>query len=499
MAITSHQVEERLNWLGRLIGKATNLDDWLKLLVQLQMEQFRFLAGGIRLRAPEIATDIPSYNVRKYPLDTAKTTSDPEEVVLSGDTLTFYTDGSLEGIQLALDLPTNDWVPINEFGNPYHYPGKFKKFYLAWTAQTGKYLRVHIGREAGAEAFSQLTLPSLTADTSVNTLDRRVNLDALQSIQLEHRLGRKLNDFFNGRKVVSTVESRIDVDDYWANDVITLPSGEDAVAIYSRKVSRYPILTVVTKFPAVGAGTYIYLGLESGADWPAGLIALLRHSTSVDFIARAPGFSTTTSLTNLLPDGYDTTEHRYTIKLNKCNAELFIDGALKAIYLIGVTEDLPDFRNVNPYAMYLSPNVVATEMTTLLELTKAGGGISYELKTSLNNFVVFDGDPLPPRQYAIYTANTSTKWNGLATAAAITSHPIPVWGYERKTLLFQSNAAGTLSVQIYTGGAWRQLTSITLVANTLSAYDMTAEAPIARTVYTNVGADTIAVAEWHLS
>lgn len=115
------------------------------------------LALLIPAPAVEAYPNLPAYNVIRFDLDTAKTTSEPQEVDLPGDALTFYTDGDFKGIQFALDSPTNDWITVGEFGNPYNYPAQFQKFYVAWTAQTGKYLRVHIGREAGAAAQVQIT------------------------------------------------------------------------------------------------------------------------------------------------------------------------------------------------------------------------------------------------------------------------------------------------------------------------------------------------------
>ena len=106
---------------------------------------------------PVAFPDFPPYNVRKFELDTAKTKDDPQEVNLPGDALTFHTDGTLDGIWFAMDSPTNDWIPIGEFGNPYAYPAIFQRFYLSWSAQASKYLRVHIGREAGAAAAVEIT------------------------------------------------------------------------------------------------------------------------------------------------------------------------------------------------------------------------------------------------------------------------------------------------------------------------------------------------------
>jgi len=108
-------------------------------------------------RVPVFGPGLAPYNVRKFELDTAKPTTDPQQVDLPGDALTFYTNGTYEDIYVALDSPTNDWVPIAEFGNPLPYPGRFDKFYLSWTAQSGKYLRVFVGREAGAQAQVQIT------------------------------------------------------------------------------------------------------------------------------------------------------------------------------------------------------------------------------------------------------------------------------------------------------------------------------------------------------
>ena len=126
----------------------TDSDKLLKLLQEI----------ADRLKPAESAfPGMPPYNVRKFELDTAKPTSDPQEMDLPGDTLTFYSDGDYKGIQYAIDSPTNDWITVGEFGNPYQYPAQFQKVYLSWTQQVGKYLRVHIGREAGASASVQIT------------------------------------------------------------------------------------------------------------------------------------------------------------------------------------------------------------------------------------------------------------------------------------------------------------------------------------------------------
>lgn len=152
-----NQIKERANLLEQLSAGASGLDERIDVSNRLLIETVRLLGEGLKVQLPAPTPPFPGivpYNVRRLELDTARTTSDPEEVQVPGDIITFYTDGTLSGLQLALDSPSNDWVPIIEFGNPYRYPAKFQKFYLSWTAQPGRYLRVHIGREAGAEAGS---------------------------------------------------------------------------------------------------------------------------------------------------------------------------------------------------------------------------------------------------------------------------------------------------------------------------------------------------------
>lgn len=113
------------------------------------------------IQQPALPPPIPAipamapYNVLTYKLDAARVAPGKKEEI-PGDTITAYTDGTLVGCFIRMDSPANDPIPLNEF-NPYYYPAKFKKFWLTTTAQAGKYLRLHIGREAGAEAAVQIT------------------------------------------------------------------------------------------------------------------------------------------------------------------------------------------------------------------------------------------------------------------------------------------------------------------------------------------------------
>jgi len=331
--------------------------------------------------------------------------------------------------------------------------------------------------------------------------------DGLQSITFEHRIGRSLNNFFVARQYLDgATPTKADVDDYWATAFGPL-TGSNIVAVYSRKAFNYPLMCAYTTItvPVAGAGSWI--GLENGAQGYSGRVSLQGTATQWLFDCRTLGHSAYASLdvTSLLPASYGTSTYNYIFKLNKCNAELFISGLaanqarpLRAIILHGLNEIIPEWE-AEPYALGGSVCPMPSRMNSLIELNGAVSSFGCNMST-LNSYTCQDGDPLPPRQYQAYSENTSTKWQALATGGTTkTSHPVPVWGYQTKTLLFIADAAGTLSVQGYTGGAWRTIATPTVVGNTLLQYDLTAEVPIARLVYEPLNGDTITAANWYLS
>ena len=111
--------------------------------------------GVAEEQPPPAPLALPPYSVRTYKLDAARS-APGQEINIPGDSITAFTNGTLAGCFVRLDSQTNDAIPLNEF-NPYYYPARFKKFWLETTLQAGKYLRLHIGREAGAEAAVQIT------------------------------------------------------------------------------------------------------------------------------------------------------------------------------------------------------------------------------------------------------------------------------------------------------------------------------------------------------
>jgi len=338
-----------------------------------------------------------------------------------------------------------------------------------------------------------------------SSIDIRANLDALQSIQIEHRLGRSLNDFFNGRITphATGVAERVDLDKYWTSAGLVCPAGYGPIAAYSRKAFSYPILSLDTVLTAPGVGVNNYIGFEDGGGFPC-FLAALRTLTEVLFGIMEVGGLVIVNfhIQPLLPADFATERHHYQIKINRCNVELTVDRELVLVVLLGLPETIPTWENNPPYVIGSVAGLFAPKsVTSLFEVVSPGTGSDILLYPGLNMFTLVDGDPLPPRQYALYTESTNTKWNGLAPGAVVTSHPVPVWGYPKKTLVFQATAAGNLDIQVYSGGGWRSWVpgGITLVANQLEVYNLNGEIPIARCVYTRTAAETITLAEWYLN
>ncbi|MBA7636312.1 hypothetical protein ES703_43929 [subsurface metagenome] len=324
--------------------------------------------------------------------------------------------------------------------------------------------------------------------------------DAPQSITPLTRSGRSIDDFWLGSIEAPGIGiTKVRPSDYWTEAGIRIPTESRHLWLETRRIFKYPEFEFISKLPPMAEGEpypFLQIGFITGRDALSWSVFNLRGN---DCWLRFGSFPIDSwcRVTTIMPADYSTAEHRYRIKVNKCSTEFFIDNALKAVGLYNVPEAIPQWSH-SPYALEsnFAPPSIALPVTICWDY----GGIEATAPIPVDSiYSAADGDPLPPRQYPLYTNDSKTKWNGLSTGDVITSHPVPVWGYERKTLFFQSDATGTLTIQIYTGGEWRDLISITLEADTLLVYNLNAEAPIARCVYTPVGTDTIAAAEFHLA
>jgi hypothetical protein len=325
------------------------------------------------------------------------------------------------------------------------------------------------------------------------------NDDPLQSVQLSHRLGRPLDDFFDTRGFGYdgiAPSHRVATDAVWLPLGIYVPSGPAGVtcgvSAYSRRVFRYPCLMAYTKLPSAVVGKTWYIGFEAGSQTGVGQILLASGGTaSISIVVGQRGSIASVRVDALLPADWDTAEHVYYFKVNKQNAEFFVDGVLTAIVLFGVADPIPVITNEHPYAISSCLSDVAVSLTSLVEIYMSGaagggGNVTFPIQISTaNNFVISDGDPCPPRQYPLYNWKTSTGWKDQAIAAgSITSHPVPVWGYKNKTLMLQAGGGGSLDVQLYAGGGWRTADTLVIAANTLEYASFDMETPVLRFVFT---------------
>ncbi|MHA1262696.1 MAG: hypothetical protein ACTSSA_11515 [Candidatus Freyarchaeota archaeon] len=325
--------------------------------------------------------------------------------------------------------------------------------------------------------------------------------ELIEHYSINARIDRSLNSFFVGNVENEEGYKRIDVDDYWTEDGLRCPAEYTEVEIYTRKVYSYPLVVFRTPLFSMplDTGVQIFLGLVAGDTLQTPSACLHQDGGITNFHVYVEGTASMT-VTSLLPANYDTGYNRYAIKLNKCNAELFINGVLRAVALFGLPNGIPSWQDTEPYCLRGSVNApIHSALPALINLkTSIGQEATFPMPSNRQVFAYLPGDPLPPRQFPVYNENSSTKWSNLATGGnTITSHPIPVWGYPNKTLYFMADAAGALDIEVYVGGGWRVYDSPTLTANKLLVYSFPAEmqAPVMRLVYDPTDADTIVLAE----
>jgi len=263
-----------------------------------------------------------------------------------------------------------------------------------------------------------------------------------------------------------------------AGITIPSPSTDHALAVYTKKSFKYGWGGVITRLPRYTmTGTLWPFGFETGPGPEAGLVAFSMGSGTFD--AYCDGGSV--SLLNYLPADYRTAIHRYFIKINKPNAEFYIDYELVAVGLrVGA-----DFPTINgpPYEVFSSTRRGFDYAPAFLEATRPEEA-EYPLEAS--GFKVTDGDPLPPRRYPLYETGTNNLFAGKTIdAGTLTSHPVPVFGYRDKTFYFRAGVEGDVTIEVLTqAGNWRTHYADTVPADTFWWLKMTADAVLARLVYT---------------
>jgi hypothetical protein len=189
------------------------------------------------------------------------------------------------------------------------------------------------------------------------------------------------------------------------------------------------------------------------------------------------------------PEDFDTAYHKYVLIVTRNLCLFIIDGALRGVAVQALPGNIITVKeNVKPYVIVVIPPL-PSRLTTLLESVAARTEIAPEdivIPISPYRFRVAEGKEVVPLDLDIYLEDSDTRLRGYSiSSGSVTSHPIPTWGYERKTVYFMANQAGTLEIQTYhLSKSWRTYDSVSVSANTLLKYRIEDPVILARVVFT---------------
>lgn len=257
--------------------------------------------------------------------------------------------------------------------------------------------------------------------------------------------------------------------------------GVYAVGLYSKRF--YNWLIVRCRLPLLPVNNQsCWLGFED--DYQLGGASLLQYTRNggVPYLLRAwVGSMFLTSapeiqafLPGVWPDDYQNNLHVYAIGVFKSRSEVWIDSILRAV-ILNNTPTAAAIINGPPYTIIYSPSPFSTRMSALLECHNREVTLNWAVNPS--EVRIQNTDPHPPRTYRMYRTGTGTLLAGYTIPApgptTEISHPVPVLGYDVKTILFQATTAGTLDILIQSqSNNWRTYHSVPVVANTLLDYQM---------------------------
>jgi len=357
-------------------------------------------------------------------------------------------------------------------------------------------------------------------------VDTHVNIDASEADEFVDIPFTKLDQVFKGR--VRDPDNKVEFVD--PTELWTLkakrPSGYVRSRVDSIPLTRYGRISYLTpdglpdmtQFNSADSAAFLTWGFEQGHVGGHDNISFqIRADAGADtnrvlivsFVTGAPAgvanlsFEVTSLITNPVTD-----RHLYWIKLNRNSAEWFVDGDPVAIQIFtsnsaANTLGLITAENTPPYVVFAAPY---REMMSNFRWTMTG-------PTDVDMDPTFDprwlywveGDPLPPRTYRLYDwqADTLMTSGTYDTGVSHKSHPIPIHGYDGKTLLFRADTDSVtdgLRIEVYTQeGNWRLYDSVTTSANSLESYVISGDFPLARIGYEpSADGASITDAEAHL-
>jgi len=271
------------------------------------------------------------------------------------------------------------------------------------------------------------------------------------------------------------------------------PMGSISIGTFSKQAYRYPYVSYKTMLPTLNApGQLVEFGIETDARIGSG-IATFRHeliaNTELLYIRTggSEDYAGAANITLARPVNYKSVRHAYTIVTTKNQIEFYIDNKLVGVAIHSA--NIASFMTTNP-VNYPPYAILGTELPITpnqsVAISCRGNGTELIFPLSPTNVWFSDGESNPSRVYPLYQNGTSTLFSGsIIVAGSVVSHPIPIFGFEGKTIYFQANQAGTLLIEILDQtNTWRTYDTVTTVANTLTSYTITAEAILSRITFT---------------
>jgi len=285
---------------------------------------------------------------------------------------------------------------------------------------------------------------------------------------------------------------------YWTTNGLKCPLDAMEISVWSRRTFKYPKVAVVAKLPPPEVGALYYpISLFNMAYSEFGGPIEFHSYGGSNYAILAAGCWRYWDYTypvavvqNILPTDYNTAYHTYMMKVNKWGVEFFIDGRLRGVLIATQTELRYRLDNALPYSIGVGYAVLNSEFAFGIRI----GNVSENpadwkerlIQISPHYVAIGDGDPCPPKALHLYVSGSDNRLaNQSISSGSITSHPIPVFGYSKKTIYFMASQSGTLEIQTFTlSNKWRTYDSISIPANTFYAYKMTGDAVLARVVFT---------------
>jgi len=293
-------------------------------------------------------------------------------------------------------------------------------------------------------------------------------------------------------------ETDVDLSKYWSS-TLTLPPNSQWLAIYSRAPVRYGYIVAYIKYPDWAGWGYddysgLWIGFELGGGERGGIASWwLRKGGGINRLYAHVGgcglYAYASEQTTNLPSDYTTARHGYWVKVNRHQVWFGIDNMIRTVAILaksGVARQL--YNNSNPYTIYIAPFHVPETQHTLMELVASKGGklVGVSIEFGWSDARFSEGDPVPPLAMPLYLEASNTVLAGYSiSSGSVTSHPIPTFGYLRKTVYFMANQAGTLEIDKYMlSGNWRVYDSVSVSANTLVKYRIDDEVILTRIIFT---------------